>query len=70
MMGYKFSDKLSVEAGKIFSLFGGFEVDENPVYIYEFSDLTGGMECYLGGAIVAYKTYSESRVCRRCDECA
>ena len=55
MMGYKFSDKLSVEAGKIFQPFGGFEVDENPVYIYEFSDLTGGMECYLGGAIVAYK---------------
>ena len=41
MMGYKFSDKLSVEAGKIFQPFGGFEVDENPVYIYEFSDLMG-----------------------------
>lgn len=55
MMGYKFSDKLSVEAGKIFQPFGGYEVDENPIYIYEYSDLTGGLECYLGGVVVNYK---------------
>ena len=55
MIGYRFSDKLSVEAGKIFQPFGGYEVDENPVYIYEYSDLTGGLECYLGGVVVNYK---------------
>ena len=55
MIGYRFSDKLSVEAGKIFQPFGGYEVDENPIYIYEYSDLTGGLECYLGGVVVNCK---------------
>lgn len=55
MIGYRFSDKLSVEAGKIFQPLGGYEVDENPIYIYEYSDLTGGLECYLGGVVVNYK---------------
>ncbi len=55
MIGYRFSDKFSVEAGKIFQPFGGYEVDENPIYIYEYSDLTGGLECYLGGVVVNYK---------------
>ena len=55
MIGYRFSDKLSVEAGKIFQPLGGYEVDENPIYIYEYSDLTGGLECYLGGVVINYK---------------
>ena len=55
MIGYRFSDKFSVEAGQIFQPFGGYEVDENPIYIYEYSDLTGGLECYLGGVVVNYK---------------
>ena len=55
MIGYRFSDKLSVEAGKIFQPLGGYEVDENPIYIYEYSDLTGDLECYLGGVVVNYK---------------
>ena len=55
MIGYRFSDKLSVEAGMIFQPLGGYEVDENPIYIYEYSDLTGGLECYLGGVVVNYK---------------
>lgn len=55
MIGYRFSDKFSVEAGKIFQPFGGYEVDENPIYIYEYSDLTGSLECYLGGVVVNYK---------------
>ena len=55
MIGYRFSDKLSVEAGKKFQPLGGYEVDENPIYIYEYSDLTGGLECYLGGVVVNYK---------------
>lgn len=55
MIGYRFSDKFSVEAGKIFQPLGGYEVDENPIYIYEYSDLTGGLECYLGGVVVNYK---------------
>ena len=55
MIGYRVSDKFSVEAGKIFQPFGGYEVDENPIYIYEYSDLTGGLECYLGGVVVNYK---------------
>lgn len=55
MIGYRFSDKLSVETGKIFQPLGGYEVDENPIYIYEYSDLTGGLECYLGGVVVNYK---------------
>ena len=55
MIGYRVSDKFSVEAGKIFQPLGGYEVDENPIYIYEYSDLTGGLECYLGGVVVNCK---------------
>ena len=62
MIGYRFSDKFSVEAGKIFQPFGGYEVDENPIYIYEYSDLTGGLECYLGGVVVNYKPVSTQEI--------
>ena len=55
MIGYKFSDKFRLEAGKVCQSLGGFEVDENPVYIYQFSDMTGSMDCYMAGVTAVYK---------------
>ena len=44
MVGYKFSDKFKLEGGKMCQTWGGFEFDENPMYIYEFSDMVGNMD--------------------------
>lgn len=38
MVGYKFNDKLKIEAGKMCQIWGGFEFDENPMYIYQYKD--------------------------------
>lgn len=54
MIGYKFSDKLKVEGGKLCQSWGGFEFDENPMYIYEFSDMVGTLDNYMAGVSVAY----------------
>lgn len=41
MVGYRFSDLWTVEAGKMFPYWGGFEYDTNPMYIYQYSDMVG-----------------------------
>ena len=39
MVGYNFNDKLSISGGKMCQIWGGFEFDENPMYIYQYSDM-------------------------------
>ncbi|WP_429767230.1 porin, partial [Isoptericola nanjingensis] len=34
MVGYNFSDKLSLMAGKMTQIWGGYEYDENPMHVY------------------------------------
>ena len=55
MVGYKFSDKFKLEAGKMCQYWGGFEFDENPMYIYEFSDMVGNMDNYHMGVAASIK---------------
>ena len=55
MVGYKFSDRFKLEVGKLCQSLGGFEVDENPIYVYEFSDMTGSLDCYMAGVAASYK---------------
>jgi len=43
MAGWKFNDKLSIQAGKMCQIWGGFEFDENPMYIYQYSDMVDYM---------------------------
>lgn len=55
MVGYDFSDKLSVQGGKMCQIWGGFEFDENPMYIYQYSDMVDNMDNFMAGAVVSYK---------------
>lgn len=49
MVGYQFSPKFSVQAGKMCQNWGGFEFDENPMYIYQYSDMVDNMDNFMAG---------------------
>lgn len=55
MVGYRFSDKLTLIAGKMAQIWGGYEYDENPIYVYEFSDYLKNMNIYMAGVALSYK---------------
>lgn len=55
MVGYNFNDKLSVSGGKMCQVWGGFEFDENPMYIYQYSDMVDNMDNFMAGVTVSYK---------------
>lgn len=55
MVGYQFSDKLGVQAGKMCQNWGGFEFDENPMYIYQYSDMVDNMDNFMAGVNISYK---------------
>ena len=48
MVGYRFRH-FAVEAGKICQHWGGFDYDENPMYIYQYSDLLNHMDIFFAG---------------------
>lgn len=48
MIGYRFRH-FAVEAGKICQHWGGFDYDENPMYIYQYSDLLNSMDIFFAG---------------------
>ena len=58
MVGYRFSKQWSVSLGKKSQAWGGFEYDENPVYIYQFSDFQNNMDNAKVGAMVAFSPIS------------
>lgn len=55
MVGYNFNDKLSISGGKMCQIWGGFEFDENPIYIYQYSDMVDYMDNFMAGVTVSYK---------------
>lgn len=55
MVGYNFNDKVSVQAGKMCQIWGGFEFDENPMYIYQYSDMVDYMDNFMAGVVLSYK---------------
>ena len=54
MVGYRLTDKLKVEGGKMCQIWGGFEFDENPMYIYQYSDMVDNMDNFMAGVVVSY----------------
>ncbi len=54
-IGYRFNDKWSVQGGKICLSWGGFEYDENPMFIYRYSDFVDAMDIFMAGVGVSYK---------------
>lgn len=55
IVGYNFNDKLSISGGKMCQIWGGFEFDENPMYIYQYSDMVDNMDNFMAGVTVSYK---------------
>ena len=54
MLGWKFNDKWSISLGKMCQIWGGFEFDENPMYIYQYSDMIDYMDNFMAGAMVSW----------------
>lgn len=57
MVGYKFSDAFSIQAGKKCQNWGGYEFDEAPTYVYQFSDMCEYMDCYMAGVNFSFKPF-------------
>lgn len=55
MVGWKFNDKWSLQGGKMCQIWGGFEFDENPMYIYQYSDMVDNMDNFMAGVVASFK---------------
>lgn len=55
MVGYQFSPKWGIQGGKMCQNWGGFEFDENPMYIYQYSDMVDYMDNFMAGVNISYK---------------
>lgn len=55
MVGYRFNEKWSVQAGKMCQYWGGYEFDANPMYIYQYSDMIDNIDSPKAGFVVLYK---------------
>lgn len=54
MVGYRVCDKLEIQAGKMGQIWGGYEFDENPIHIYQYSDFCSNMDDYSAGVGLSY----------------
>ncbi|MBR1707008.1 MAG: porin [Bacteroidales bacterium] len=54
MAGYRINDHWTLMGGKLCQFWGGFEFDENPMYIYEYSEMVNNMDNFLAGAAIAF----------------
>ena len=54
LVGYDFNEKIGVQGGKICQTWGGFEYDENPMFIYQYSDLVDRMNIFKAGVSFIY----------------
>lgn len=54
MVGWKFNDTWSIQGGKKCQALGSFEFDENPMYIYQFSDMEDNIDSSKGALNLLY----------------
>lgn len=54
MVGWKFNDTWSIQGGKKCQALGAFEFDENPLYIYQFSDMEDNVDSSKGALNLLY----------------
>ena len=55
MVGYSFSDKVTLMAGKMSQVWGGYEYDANPMFVYQYSDMLDHMEIFQTGVTLSLK---------------
>lgn len=53
MVGYRPSDKWTIQMGKMCQIWGGFEFDENPMGIYQYSDMVDNMDNFMSGFVLS-----------------
>lgn len=53
-IGWKFNDRFSLTVGKMCQAIGGYDYDENPLFIYQYSDLLNAMEIFYAGIELAW----------------
>lgn len=54
MVGWRFNEKWAVNVGKMCQIWGGYEYDENPMFIYEYSDFLNHSDIFMAGAMVSW----------------
>lgn len=55
MVSYQVTDKLNISGGKLCQIHGGFEFDENPMYIYQYSDMVDNIDNFMAGVVFSFK---------------
>lgn len=58
MVGYRFNDKWALQIGKMCQYWGGYEFDENPINIYQYSDMVDNLDSPKAGFVLLYKPIS------------
>jgi len=54
ILSWRFNEHFTAQAGKIFQAWGGFEYDENPIFIYKYTDFTGSTDPFTTGAAFSW----------------
>lgn len=54
MVGWQFNDHWRIQGGKKCQALGSFEFDENPLFIYQFSDIEGNVDSSKGAINLLY----------------
>ncbi len=61
-VGYDFNEKFGLQAGKLCQTWGGFEYDENPMFIYQYSDLVDRMNIFKAGVSFFYRPVKSQEI--------
>ena len=59
ILGWQFNEKWSLMGGKLCQAWGGFEYDENPLYIYQYNYLLTHIENFSAGVALSWKPVPE-----------
>lgn len=54
MVGWKFNEHWRIQGGKKCQALGSFEFDENPLFIYQYSDIEGNVDSSKGAVNLLY----------------
>lgn len=61
-IGWKFNDRFTLTVGKMCQAIGGYDYDENPLYIYQYSDLLNAMEIFYAGVQLAWYPVKDQEI--------